>query len=129
MALGSDGSRYKDLGKSGHGARVGYCPACHMLYSAESVWGICGPMLIPERVANVQEKQQHFKETEHFEYNAASCQQLLKPAVPLFCSLTHSLWSTYRQMETSNPESPAHNLGRLQALLSQSSACLGTSVG
>lgn len=36
---------------------------------------------------------------------------------------------TYKQMETSTPESPVHSLDRLQAAQAQRSACLGTSAG
>lgn len=99
---------------------VGYFPACHMLYSANSVCGICDQTLITKYIANVQQKQEHFKKTEHLStmlHLVSSYSSQLSPPPHFFffffCSLTHSLLQTYRQREASTSESPIHD--RLQA--------------
>lgn len=81
-----------------------------MLYPAECVRGIRDQALIRKYGANVQKKQEHFKKTENFQYNCFIMSVATQASCFFFCSfthsLTHSLLQTFRQMETSNPDSP-----------------------
>lgn len=125
MALGG---RNKDLGEWGVVPGCALFPCLPYAVCAESVCGICDPTLITQYVADVQE---HFKKTENLSTMlhpvSSYSSQLSSPARPLFF-FAHSLLQTYRPRETRTPESPIHDLDRLQGSLSQRSACVGTSV-
>lgn len=103
--------------QAGLGVAPGFWLFPHLPYSVFyiqlSVCRICSHTTIMKYGANVQQKQEHSRKLKiFFEYQASSCQQLLKP---FCCSFIHCCRLADR-WKPANQSPHIHNMDRLQAL-------------